>query len=152
MDVEHARSIAHHFHGCQRDRFDELVVEHLARVAAAVPEEAQATAWLHDVFERAGAEPDELRSGGLTSVELAALELLTRVPSEVYELYLLRIARAAGEEGRLARCVKRADLDDHLAHDRMPRSAPRYAWARRRIMSAQHRRYESAPEAQPGAA
>jgi hypothetical protein len=152
MDPDQARSIAHYSHGYQHDRFDELVVEHLARVAAAVPPDAQATAWLHDVLEQADADPGELCAAGLTRVELAALELLTRVPAERYEIYVLRIAHAPGEVGRLARCVKLADLDDHLAHDRMPQSAPPYAWARRHIVSAQLQRHEFPYEVQPGAA
>ena len=151
MDPDHARSIAHSSHGRERNRFDELVVEHVARVAAAVPPDAQATAWLHEVLEQSDTDPCELCAAGLTSVELAALELLTHAPSELYEVYVLRIAHAPGEEGRLARCVKLADLDDHLAHDRIPRSAPAYAWARGHIVSAQLHRHESASGTQPGA-
>src|SRR4051794_9995636 len=152
MDPSVARNIAHYSYGYQRDRFGELVVEHAARVAAAVPRDAEATAWLHDMLEESTTDPAELRDRGLTGVELATLELLTRVPTEVYELYTLRIAHASGEEGRLARSVKLADLDDHLAHGRIPRSAPPYAWARRHILSAQFFRNETVPEAEPGAA
>jgi hypothetical protein len=146
MDPAQARSIAHCSYGYQRDRFGDLVVEHAARVAAAVPPEAQATAWLHDVFELSAADPAELCGEGLTRAELAALELLTRMPSELYELYVLRIAHAPGEEGRLARAVKRADLEDHLAHQRIPYDAPPYAWARRHISTAQYWRHEVEPE------
>jgi hypothetical protein len=152
VDSEEARSIAYYSHRFQRDRFDELVVEHLERVAAAVPPEAQSTAWLHDVLEGSDTDPAELCASGLTPIELAALQLLTRVPSELYELYVLRIAHAPGEEGRLARCVKLADLDDHLAHERIPHSAPPYAWARRHITVSRSRRHEATPEARPGAA
>src|SRR3954447_18230004 len=142
MDPALARSLAHAYHAYQRDRFGDLVVEHLARVAAAVPPDAQATAWLHDLLEGSDADPAELCDEGLSDVELAALELLTRTPSEVYELYALRIAHAPGEEGRLARAVKLADLDDHLAHGPPPLTAPPYAWARRHISSAQSPRPE----------
>jgi hypothetical protein len=152
MDPALARNIAHYSHRYQRDRFGELVVEHLARVAAAVPPDAQATAWLHDVLELSETDPAALCAEGLTRVELAALELLTRVPSELYELYALRIAHATGEEGRLARCVKLADLDDHLGHRELPRGAPPYGWARRHIASAQFRRQELALDVEPGAA
>ena len=75
-----ARSIAHNSHRHQRDRFDDLVVEHLQRVAAAGPPEARATAWLHDVLESDGIDAAELRYSGLTPVELGALDLLTRSP------------------------------------------------------------------------
>jgi len=139
MNVLDASAIAHAAHRGDRDRFGELVLEHVGRVVDAVPSEAQATAWLHDVLERTDVAPAELRAAGLTAVELAALELLTRVPTEVYELYVLRIAHAPGEEGRLARCVKLADLDDHLAHEEIPLTAPPYAWARRHIVVAQLR-------------
>jgi hypothetical protein len=152
MEPAVARNIAHYSHGYQRDRFGELVVEHVARVAAAVPQDAEVTAWLHDVLEGSDTSPTELRHVGLTAVELAALELLTRVPTEVYELYVLRIAHAPGDEGRLARSVKLADLDDHLARVRIPHTAPPYAWARRHIVSAQFFRHENAAEPEHGAA
>ena len=139
MEPAVARNIAHYSHGYERDRFGELVVEHVARVAAAVPQDAEVTAWLHDVLEGSDTSPTELRHVGLTAVELAALKLLMRVPSEVYELYVLRIAHAPGEEGRLARSVKLADLDDHLAYEGISDSAPPYAWARRHISLAEGR-------------
>jgi hypothetical protein len=152
MDSAEARRIARRSHRDDRDRFGDLVVEHVARVAAAVPAEAEATAWLHDALEGSVTDSAQLRSHGLTEVELAAIELLTRAPGEEYELYLLRIAYAPGDEGRLARCVKLADLDDHLAHRRIPHSAPPYAWARRHIVSAQFFRHESLLASQHGAA
>src|SRR3954471_2563991 len=152
MEPAVARNIAHYSHGYERDRFGELVVEHVARVAAAVPQGAEVTAWLHDVLEGSDTSPAELRHVGLTAVELAALELLTRAPTEVYELYVLRIAHAPGEEGRLARSVKLADLDDHLTHRQPPDGAPPYAWARRHISSAQYLRHELGEASAPGAA
>ena len=152
MEPAVARNIAHYSHGYERDRFGELVVEHVARVAAAVPQDAEVTAWLHDVLEGSDTSPTELRHVGLTAVELAALKLLMRVPSEVYELYVLRIAHAPGEEGRLARSVKLADLDDHLARERIPHTAPPYAWARRHIVSGQFFRHDAPGEPEHGAA
>ena len=77
-------------------------------------------------------------------MELAVRELLTAAPGEDYELHLLRIAFAPGEAGRIARCAKLADLDDHLAHARIAGPTPPYAWARRHITSAQFLRHESA--------
>jgi hypothetical protein len=152
MEPDIARSIAMVCHYGQRDRFGELMIEHLARVAAAVPPEAQPTAWLHDALESSETNPAELVGQGLSDVELAALELLTRSPSELYELYALRIAHAPGDEGRLARVVKLADLDDHMAHRRAPTGAPPYAWARRHISSSQDLRHELGEAAAPGAA
>jgi hypothetical protein len=132
MDAMNARNIAHYSHVEQRDRHGEPIVEHVARVVAAVPEEAQTLAWLHDVLEHSPTTTAELRGHGLTSVELAALMLLTRQAGESYELYILRVAYAPGAAGRLARVVKLADLDDHLARAGEPGDPP-YAWARRHI-------------------
>ena len=139
MDPEIARNIAHYSHLDQRDRWGEPIVEHVERVAAAVPEEARAVAFLHDVLERTPTTAEELRAQGLDVVELAALALLTRAPEDEYELYCLRIAWARGESGALARTVKLADLDDHLAQYPQPDDAPPYAWARRHIRIAQER-------------
>jgi hypothetical protein len=152
MEPDLARAIAMACHHGQRNRFGDLVTEHLSRVAAAVPADAQATAWLHDALESTGADPADLSRQGLTAVELAALELLTRTPEELYDLYALRIAYAPGEEGRLARTVKLADLDDHLTHHQPPDGAPPYAWARRHISSAQYLRHELGEASAPGAA
>jgi hypothetical protein len=65
-------------------------------------------------------------------LESAALELLTRQDGESYELYILRVAYARGDPGRLARVVKLADLDDHIARPWVAGDPP-YAWARRHI-------------------
>lgn len=115
------------------------MIEHVERVAAAVSQDARAVAYLHDVLEHSGTRVDELRVNGLTPVEHAALELLTRAPSESFELYTLRIAHASGEEGEIARSVKLADLEDHLDHEQIPQNAPPYDWARRHIRVAQER-------------
>ena len=132
MDSAVARNVAYYSHVQQRDRHGEPIVEHVARVVAAVPEDAQAVAWLHDVPEHSPTTTAELRGHGLTGVELAALDLLTRQAGESYELYILRIAYAPGAAGRLARVVKLADLDDHVARPWDPGDPP-YAWARRHI-------------------
>src|SRR3954447_2286314 len=144
MDSAVAQDIAQASHRDQRTRFGDPVVEHVARVAAAVPPEARATAWLHDVLEKTGHSAWGLRARGLTRVEHEALDLLTRRPSEPYISYALRIADARGEAGRIARMVKRADLDDHLAHTPIPEGAPPYGRAHRRIAAAQARNGERA--------
>jgi hypothetical protein len=138
VDAATARSIAHSSHAGQRTATGATLDEHVERVAAGVPPEARVVAFLHDVLERTETGRDELVSAGLTDVELAAVELLTRRPGESYELYVLRVAHARGPEGRLARMVKMADLDDHLRFPR-PAGAPHYDWARRHIEFAQFR-------------
>jgi hypothetical protein len=140
MDAAVARSIAQFSHAGRRDRFGEPMIEHVERVAAAVPPEARAIAYLHDVLEHTDTPVAELRAGGLTLGELEILELLTRAPKESYEAHTLRIAYARGPEGRIARLVKLADLDDHLGHPNLPDGAPPYSWARRHIATGQVRR------------
>jgi hypothetical protein len=135
MEPAIAHRIASHSHKGQRTRFGDPVIDHLARVAAAVPPDAQATALLHDLLELCPAATRRLRDHGLTSVELGALELLTHASGEPYEVYVHRIAEPPGPAGRLARIVKLADLDDHLAHSTIPADAPPYAWARKQLLT-----------------
>lgn len=140
MDAIVAQSIARDSHADGRNRFDELIVEHVGRVAATVAPTARAVAYLHDVLEHSGTTVAELRAAGLTPVEEAALDVLTRAAEESYEAHVLRVAHASGPAGALARAVKLADLDDHLGHREMPHAAPPYAWARMHIATQQARR------------
>jgi hypothetical protein len=139
METATARQIAYTTHRDQRDRSGELLVEHLERVAASVPEDAQSVAFLHDVLEWTPASLEELEASGLTSVEAEAVRLLTRDPLESFELHALRVAHAVGPGGRLARSVKVADIDDHLSHDPAGGTTRPYGWARRHISHCQER-------------
>jgi hypothetical protein len=143
MDEVVARSIAISAHRGQRTRFGEPLIEHVTRVAAAVPGEVRSIAWLHDVLERSGLGIADLCGRGLNRLERDALRLLTRSDGESYHLHALRIAFADGDAGRIARCVKLADVEDHLAHARLPLTAPPYAWARRQLLAAQLHRHEA---------
>jgi hypothetical protein len=131
-----ARSIASRHHEGQRDRFGDPVIDHVERVAAAVSPDARATALLHDLFELCPTVGRRLRVEGLSRTELEALELLTHAPGDPYEVYVRRIADAPGPAGRLARIVKLADVEDHLAHPSIPADAPPYAWAREQLLTA----------------
>jgi hypothetical protein len=136
VDFAVARAIAHDIHTGQCTRHGAAMSEHIERVGAAVPDTARTVAFLHDVLERSPTSHDELVAGGLTGLEADALDLLTRAAGESYELYVLRIAAKRGPAGRLARIVKIADLDDHIAA-RYVLGDPPYGWARRRIVIAQ---------------
>jgi len=139
MDPNTARDLAQSIHGDQRDRSGGLLVDHLERVAAAVPADSRPVAFLHDVLEHSDTPASELEREGLTPVELAALTLLTREPDESFEVHALRIAHAKGPEGSLARTVKIADLDDHLAHDGLRLPQRPYGWARRHVAACHDR-------------
>jgi hypothetical protein len=73
MDQSVARRIACANHRGQRTRFGGSVIEHISHVAAAVPAEARAVAWLHDLFELTSLGPEHLRPDGFTPVEERAL-------------------------------------------------------------------------------
>jgi hypothetical protein len=143
MDPGVAQQIAYISHAGQHTRFGDPVIEHLERVAQAVPSDASAVAWLHDLFELTSLSHERLWPYGLTADEALTLRLLTRLPSESYEAYIRRIALAPGRPGELARTVKLADLDDHLGHAWTPPGAPPYAWARRCV--CEQRDLESSP-------
>lgn len=136
MDSQTARDIAYSRHSGQRTRTGGLLVEHLERVVASVPEEAHALAYLHDLLEHTATSPDELE---LEPLELATLELLTCGPGESFEEHALRIAYAKGEAGRLARVVKLADIEDHLAQERGTLSSRPYKWARAHVSTCHAR-------------
>lgn len=129
MTATAACALATRAHVGQFTAYGEPLIQHLERVAARVPAHAATTAWLHDLGERDAASVHELRAQGISTVELAALELLTRTEREDYGLYIRRIARARGAAGSLARTVKLAELADHLA--RLPSSSPAAAHYRR---------------------
>jgi hypothetical protein len=139
MEPENARRIAYASHGEQRDRTGDLLVAHLDRVAASVPREAQTVAYLHDLLEWTATSHDDLDALDLSDAEAAAVRLLTREPSESFEVHALSIAYARGPEGRLARTVKLADIDDHLRHDPVGSATRPYGWAKRHIVNRQER-------------
>jgi hypothetical protein len=136
MEPTLARTIVFRNHVGQRNRFGDRVIDHVERVAAAVPPDARATALLHDMLELCPTARWQLRGKDLTRTELEALELLRHAVDESYEAYVRRIADAPGPAGQLARIVKLADLEDHLAHRSIPAGAPPYAWARAHLLIA----------------
>ena len=144
MKPTKARRIAYAHHGERRNAEGELIVEHLERVAAAVPGEARTVAYLHDILEHTDASLADLESAGVTPVELQAVQILTRHRDESFEAHARRIACARGPAGRLARMVKLADIDDHLSREgRIPARRP-YGWARSHIKACSVR-FDSPP-------
>ena len=128
MTPRAARAFAERVHGLALDRYGVPLMHHVRRVAAEVPAEAQAVAWLHEALEWSPVSADQLRRAGASDDEVAAVELLTRDTGddEAYEAHIRRIAEAPGRPGDLARTVKRSDLLDRIRHqhDASDRSAP----------------------------
>jgi len=96
---------------------------HIIRVVSAVPEWARPAAALHDVLEDTTATLPLLRSYGFSPNTLAAVDLLTRRPTDTYQQFIDRIAgdttsandtMYAGPEYQIARAVKLADLIDNM--------------------------------------
>lgn len=128
-----AKRFAERTHAGVLDRYGEPVLDHVRRVAAAVPPPARTVAWLHESFEYTTVSAAELRAAGATADELRAVRLLTRKPDAgvaAYRAHVEKIARASGHAGELARIVKRADLRDRLDHQgsRTPVTATRPAY------------------------
>jgi hypothetical protein len=148
VNAEVAHAAARRVHAGQISRSGEPLIEHVERVANALPTEVRALAYLHEILERADGAMEELRDLGLNEIELAVLMLLTRRPDETYSAYVMRIARADGKAGRIARAVKLADLDDHL-RQRRAGPHPDYAWGRERILVSQRAHGEGLGSGEP---
>ena len=120
MDPDRAQAIAERLHAGDREQDGTPLLEHVRRVAAAVPDEALAVAWLHETLEWTAVAERELLLAGLTTDELRALRLLTRTTESRFDAHYLEhlelIAHAAGRSGRLAREVKIVDLEDRFHH------------------------------------
>jgi hypothetical protein len=93
------------------------LLEHLRRVALAVPRAFRPVAWLHHACE-ADVTSRALRAAGLSREEVAAVDLLGRVahpPSLRSVLHAARaLSKAPGRAGYIARVVARAAIEDRL--------------------------------------
>ena len=116
MDPDRARALAERLHGAEPDAGGAPLIDHVRRVAAAVPRDARVVAWLHEVFEYTSISEEALLEEGLSLDELRALRLLTHdKDSRSNASYLAQvelIARAKGAGASIARSVKGADLAD----------------------------------------
>ncbi len=107
-------------HRGQHDGAGTPLIDHVARVAAAVTTDARVAAWLHEVFEYTPTSEEDLLAEGVSTEELRALRLLTRDrasrSSTRYLGHVRLIADAVGPGADIARQVKHADLVDRAAH------------------------------------
>jgi hypothetical protein len=145
MELAVAHRIVSKYLVGQRNRFGDPVIDHVERVAAAVPADARVTALLHDLLELCPTARWQLRGTDLTRTELEALELLSHAPDETYEVYVRRIVDAPGPAGQLARTVKLADLEDNRAHASIPPDAPPYAWALEQLLTTRDQALQASP-------
>jgi hypothetical protein len=137
MNERTARAIARWVHKGQQTSGGSSLFDHVERVAGAVPKHPRVTAWLHEALERTDLTIGQLRAQGMSPAELSSLLLLTRPKGCDYRYYVQRVADAPGPPGALARVVKLADLEDHLANPSCaPSSPPPYDWALRLILCA----------------
>ena len=120
LDEDHARALAARLHRGQHDGAGAPLIDHVARVAAAVTTDARVAAWLHEVFEYTPTSEEDLLAEGVSTEELRALRLLTRDrasrSSTRYLGHVRLIADAVGPGADIARQVKHADLVDRAAH------------------------------------
>ena len=113
--LERAIAIAVQAHAGQSDRAGKPYILHPLRVMAAMDtDEERIVAVLHDVVEDSDWSLADLRARGFPERLLAALEALTKRPTEDYEAFIDRV-----ERNELARRVKIADLKDNLDPDRI---------------------------------
>jgi hypothetical protein len=121
---EGARDAAETAHGDHVEPSGSPFIAHVRRVAAAVPPSARRVAWLHDALEWTDLGEEGLSAAGLRRHEIAAVRLLTRDTGigddRRFLDHVRAIATARGRAGRIARAVKRADMQDRAAHPRDP--------------------------------
>lgn len=152
MNAENAERIARDAHAGIVDRSGTPYIKHVERVAQAAPQWARPLAWLHDTVEDTDVTFEQLADAGLTDVQLAALQLVTRdLDSGVtYMDWIRQIAAAPGEAGRMARAVKLIDVEDNISRpaaseaDRQMKNG-RYARARKILVRAMQQAGELEP-------
>src|SRR5438128_12394774 len=117
--LEDAIALAVHAHAGQRDKVGAPYVLHplrlIFRLGPDATEAERMAAVLHDVAEDTAYGLDRLRELGCPEEVLAALDRLTRRRDETYEQFIERVL-----PDRIARRVKRADLEDNMDLLRLP--------------------------------
>jgi len=123
LDEDRAQALAEWLHHGQREAGGAPLIDHVRRVAGAVPHNARVVAWLHEVLEHTATSEEALLAEGLSSDDLRAIRLLSRnIVSRSHASYLAHVEQIVSAEGpgaATARTVKRADLADRMAHPSM---------------------------------
>ena len=156
MDADRAQSLAEALHHGQLDAAGTPLIDHVRRIAAAVPRDARVVAWLHEALEQTPISEEELLAKGLSRDELRALRLLTRDTNSRsntrYLAHLEMIARASGAGANIARSVKSADLADRALNPaiRSDGWSPPYALGLEILQRAASRRSRPPPSEDRG--
>ncbi|MGO4839317.1 HD domain-containing protein, partial [Rhizobiaceae sp. 2RAB30] len=110
-NLDHALAIAEAAHRGRKDKLGRPYIEHCQRVAEAVDTlDEKIVAYLHDVPEKAEGWTVQRRAAeGFSASIVAAVDAMTRRAGEDDAAFVRRAAT-----NRLARKVKRADLEDNL--------------------------------------
>jgi (p)ppGpp synthase/HD superfamily hydrolase len=109
--LERALEIATAAHDGQKDKIGRPYLEHLQGVSEAVDTlDEKIVAYLHDLIEKGpGWTRARLEAEGFSPAIVSAVDALTRRDGEDDDTFVRRAASS-----RLARAVKRADLEDNL--------------------------------------
>jgi len=117
--LEDAIALAVDAHRGQKDKVGEPYILHPLRVMFRLgwdaPPSVRMAAVLHDVVEDTKVTLSELRRLGYPEEVLRAVELLSRRHEDTYEQFVERLL-----PNRIARLVKRADLEDNMDLRRLP--------------------------------
>jgi (p)ppGpp synthase/HD superfamily hydrolase len=110
-----AAMVAAEVHAGQTQHEGKPYIGHVRRVVGRVMGRGYnglyvAAAWLHDVVEDSEVTLHDLTEMGFDIEVVDAVEALTKRPGERYEQFILR-----ADQNVIARVVKRADVEDHLA-------------------------------------
>jgi len=111
--------VAMQAHGKQVDKGGETYLGHISRVVSAMPPDdlaAKTVAYMHDSIEDGAHTLEGIGQMGFDEEILSALDAISRRPRELYEVYIVRLAR-----NPLARRVKKADLADNMNLTRLNR-------------------------------
>jgi len=117
MDLDQALELAALLHARQVDQAGQPYIGHIRRVVDAVDSlDEKLAAAFHDLLEDTEMTARGLFDAGCPPRVVVAVEALTRRRGEDYEVFVARAAR-----NPIARVVKRADVADNAAEERLAR-------------------------------
>lgn len=108
--IEKSLGIALKAYSGQTDKAGKEYILHPLRLMAQMDsEEEMSVALLHDVIEDSEYTAEDLLENGIPAVVVNAVQSLTKLPNENYELFIERVL-----ENKLAAKIKKADIEDNM--------------------------------------